>query len=360
VSHAGDVHRRLLVLLTSAALLAGCQVGGDDPSAQQPTASPSRTSEPTEPASSSSPAASEPAESAEPTDSAQPTEPTESAEPSASPAPPPAHFRASNAMAVVRWLAGEVGPRESTTARYRRAARGVDRRLTARGYDVTRQPFRAPAGVSWGVSVPAGRTWNVVATPPGYRAGRPHLVVGAHLDTVPQAPGAEDNASGVAVLLELARMAARDGTRLPVVLVAFGAEEPRGEGDANHHFGSRTYVDAMTPAQRRGQQAMVSLDRVGVGSVVPLCTGGISPLTVRAQLVRAAERVDVPVQTCSDNASSDHWQFEQAGEPAARMGSTPYAAYHSEADLPAVVSPAQLRRVGRIAWEWMRARDPGR
>ncbi len=256
-------------------------------------------------------------------------------------------------MATVRWLAGRIGPREATTTAYRRAARGVGRRLTDLGYDVRRQRLRAPAGVSWGVPVPAGRTWNVVATPRRFRAGRPHLLVGAHLDTVPQAPGAEDNASGVAVLLELARMAARERTRLPVVFVAFAAEEPRGEGDAMHHFGSRAYVEQMSARERRGLRGMVSLDRVGVGTVVPACTGGVSPLRVRAQLVRAAEEVGVPVQTCADNASSDHWQFELAGEAAARLGSTPYGGYHSAGDVPSVVRVAQLGRVGRVAWEWL-------
>ena len=96
------------------------------------------------------------------------------------------------------------------------------------------------------------------------------------------------------------------------------------------------------------------MDRVGVGSVVPVCTGGVSPFRVRAQLVNAAERLDIPVQTCADNASSDHWQFELAGEAAARLGSTPYAGYHSPGDVPSVVNPRQLGRVGRIAWEWLR------
>jgi Zn-dependent M28 family amino/carboxypeptidase len=256
-------------------------------------------------------------------------------------------------MATVRWLAGRIGPREATTPAYRRAARGVAGRLRDLGYAVARQPLRAPRGVSWGVPVPAGGTWNVVAEPPGFRPRRPHLLVGAHLDTVPQAPGAEDNASGVAVLLELARLAARERTRLSVVFVAFAAEEPRGEGDAMHHFGSRVYVRRMSSPQRRGLQGMVSLDRVGVGTVVPVCTGGVSPLRVRAQLVRAAGQVGVPVQTCADNASSDHWQFELAGEAVARLGSTPYGGYHSAGDVPSVVRVAQLGRVGRVAWEWL-------
>ena len=55
----------------------------------------------------------------------------------------------------------------------------------------------------------------MVARLPGAGTGQAGRLVGAHLDTVPQAPGAEDNASGVAVLLELARLAAATARRGP-------------------------------------------------------------------------------------------------------------------------------------------------
>ena len=255
-------------------------------------------------------------------------------------------------MRTVRFLAGRIGPREASSPDFRHAAAWVQRRLEANGYRVQRQRFRVPAGNSWGVDVPAGTTWNVAATAPGFDRTAPHIIVGAHLDTVPQAPGAEDNASGVAVVLELARMAAGHDTRLPVVFVAFGGEEPRGEGDDLHHFGSTAMVDRMPASQRRALTAMVSLDRVGVGDMVPVCSGGLEPPTVRGALLRAADRAGIAAQGC-ENQTSDHWSFDKAGLPAARVGGTPYAEYHSAADRPAVVDPAQLNRVGRLMWEWL-------
>ena len=182
-------------------------------------------------------------------------------------------FDRDRALGHVRVLAGRIGPRLTTSPAFREAAAYVERRLARAGYDVSRQRFGVPAGDSWGVPVAAGTSLNVVATPPGFDPGAPHLLVGAHLDTVAVAPGAEDNASGVAVLLELARLASSEGTRLPTALVAFGGEEPRGPGDALHHFGSRAYVRGMSAAERRGLRGMVSLDRVGVGGRVPVCTG---------------------------------------------------------------------------------------
>ena len=46
----------------------------------------------------------------------------------------------------------------------------------------------------------------------------------------------------------------------------------------------------------------------------------------------------------------------RVGLPGARLGSTPYAGYHSAGDVPAVVSAAQVERVGRIVAEWLAPR----
>lgn len=212
-----------------------------------------------------------------------------------------------------------------------------------------------PGGDSWGTPVDAGTSENVIATSPGLRAGRPHLVVGAHLDTVPVAPGAEDNASGVGVLLAVAEALAGRRSRLPVVFIAFGAEEPHGPGDDDHHYGSRAYVEALGARERRSLRAMLSLDRVGVGTVVPVGSAHASD-PVQASLLRAARRVGVPVVAEPHSRSSDHWSFVRAGLPAARLGSTPYAGYHSPADVPRVVDPQQLRRVGRLVVTWLAPR----
>ena len=256
------------------------------------------------------------------------------------------------AVRTVRHLAGTIGPRHGTSPAFGRAADWVAAELGARALDVRRQRFEVPAGVSWGVPVAAGVSQNVVATARGVRLDRPHLVVGAHLDTVPQAPGAEDNASGIGVLLAVADALQGRRTRLPVVLVAFGAEEPRGGSDDDHHYGSRAYVASLAPAERRAVRGMVSLDRVGVGAAVPVGAADGPPTA----LVRAAGRAGVPVLPESGQRSSDHWSFVRAGLPGLRIGSTPYAGYHSAGDVPSVVSTAQLARSGRLVLAWLSGR----
>jgi Zn-dependent M28 family amino/carboxypeptidase len=77
-------------------------------------------------------------------------------------------------------------------------------------------------------------------------------------------------------------------------------------------------------------------------------------LGLRAQLLRAAEQAGARAAACtSPNRSSDHWSFVRAGLPGVRLGSTPYAGYHSAADVPAVVDAEQLERAARIVVAWL-------
>ncbi len=191
-------------------------------------------------------------------------------------------------MRTVRHLAGTIGPRLATGPAFREAADYVTDRFTAQGYTVTRSTFPVPAGDSWGVAVRAGRSSNVAATPPGFDPDSPYVLVGAHLDTVSVAPGAEDNASGIAVLLELARVVDTP----QVVFVAFGGEEPRGTGDL-HHFGSKDYVAALTEDEGHNLHGMVALDRVGVGRTVPLSSADGTPAALRDQLAGVADDLHV-------------------------------------------------------------------
>ena len=265
----------------------------------------------------------------------------------------PGDVEPSVAMAAVRHLAEEVGPRPGTTPAYFRAADWVEHRLDRLGWQVTRQRFRVPAGFSWVAPVDAGDSVNVVAQRGDVRRGEPWLAVGAHLDTVPGSPGAEDNASGIGVLLTVARAVTWRRTRLPVVLIAFGAEEPRGPTDDDHHYGSRAYVARLTPAQRRSLRGMVAMDRVGVGSAVVI--GSVEDGdALRTELVDAAERAGAPYVVESGQRSSDHWSFVRDGLPGVRLGSTPYAGYHSAADVVSVVDRRQLERTARVVVSWLR------
>lgn len=309
--------------LTTLPLLVACTGPTGDPGDSPPPA-PSPTASPATPATSPAP------------------EPSPTASPTARP------FDGEAAITTVRTLAG-FGPREATGEAFDRAADHVRQELSGWGYSVSTQEFEVPAGDSWGVAVPAGTSYNLIADPPGFTPDEPHVVIGAHLDTVPQSPGAEDNASGVAVTLELARMTAEQPASLPVRFIIFGAEEPRGPGDDLHHFGSTAHA---TGPDRGEIRAMVSLDRVGVpAEAVPVAYGGSGSAEVRDAL---ADHAPVPV-SLGENTTSDHWSYEKAGVPAARLGSVPFEGYHTPDDLPDAVDAEQLTRTAQVVWAWLRA-----
>jgi Peptidase family M28 len=269
-------------------------------------------------------------------------------------APKPA-MDARAALRDIVHLASDIGPREATSRNFLEAADFVQARFERLGYDVRRTKVPVPAGNSWGTPVRRGTSLNVIAEPKGFDPKEPHVVIGAHLDTVPVAPGAEDNASGIAVMLQLAAMASQQPAALPVQFIAFGAEEPRGSGDAMHHFGSRQHVADLSRSERRAVQAMVSLDRVGVrANYVPVCTATDRGDKLHDAIRAAARRADIATRSCT-NYTSDHWSYAKAGVPAVRVGSIPYAGYHSRGDVPRVVDRRQLDRVGWTVWAWLQS-----
>ncbi|MEG4207938.1 M20/M25/M40 family metallo-hydrolase [Microcoleus sp. Pol7_A1] len=83
----------------------------------------------------------------------------------------------------------------------------------------------------------------------------PPIVIGAHYDTVPGTPGADDNATGVAVLLELARAIASGPLKYPVQLVAFDMEEYGCLGSSHHA--------AKYKQQQESIRLMISLEMLG-------------------------------------------------------------------------------------------------
>lgn len=240
------------------------------------------------------------------------------------------------AFAHVRRLAGRIGPRPAGSGGYRRAVRYVTGELTALGYEPSLQRFRVGR---------RGFSWNVVAVPPG--TAPPRMLVGAHLDTVPGSPGGNDNASGVAVLLEVARLLAGSTPSEGLALVAFGAEELQPDG--RHHVGSAAYVRRMSAAEKDGLELMVSVDMVGKAR--PFISGHLRGTSARAArtVARAARAAGwrASVRTLGD--ISDHGPFALAGMPAAFLWTGDEPNHHRPTDVVRNVARRSLpRAVGVI------------
>jgi Zn-dependent M28 family amino/carboxypeptidase len=106
-----------------------------------------------------------------------------------------------------------------------------------------------------------GRSYRNVIGRAGPTGKAPVVVLGAHFDSVDGSPGADDNASGVAVLLEAARVLANARLKSEVLFCAFNLEELNMVGSS--HFAGKL------KAQRTKIRAMVSLEMVGFTDADP-------------------------------------------------------------------------------------------
>jgi Zn-dependent M28 family amino/carboxypeptidase len=211
----------------------------------------------------------------------------------------------------------------------------TDHYLTAEfrrlGLDVARKPFAALDGTYY----------NVIGTLHG-RQQAPPLILGAHFDTVAGSPGADDNASSLAVLLEVARRIGAREVRLPIQFIAFGLEE-------ENLSGSRAYTAFLAATQQPVCGAIV-LECVGyarneegsqaVPPGVPVAVpsagnflavvGNQASASFTATMVQAM-RPCVPVvplvvpgngESLPDTRRSDHTSFWEQGFPAVMLTDT--------------------------------------
>lgn len=109
-----------------------------------------------------------------------------------------------------------------------------------------------------------GELRNIVALP---RKRDAVIVVGAHYDSVPQSPGADDNASAVAALLGCAQAFSRLGKDLPVCFVAFNCEEVGQQGRG--YEGSRNFVETFLPSAGFRVRHAHILEMLGFASDAP-------------------------------------------------------------------------------------------
>jgi Zn-dependent M28 family amino/carboxypeptidase len=154
-------------------------------------------------------------------------------------------------------LAGLIGTRHLGQPRaLAAAAELVERELTDAGYSVERQPY----------SVGGQEVANIVAELPGGKRKDEVVVVGAHYDTVTTTPGADDNASAVAVMIETARRMRRLQPARTVRFVGFPCEEKP------HFFtgemGSQVYARQCRDRRER-IKGMLCLEMVGYYSTEP-------------------------------------------------------------------------------------------
>ncbi|MDD5558427.1 M28 family metallopeptidase [Candidatus Methylomirabilis sp.] len=265
--------------------------------------------------------------------------------------------------AHVERLAGEIGERNvSRPEALRAAADYIEAEWHCQGYQVIPHWYDL-SGTQWA---------NLEVSRPGSARPGEILLIGAHYDSVMGSPGANDNASGVAALLELSRLFTDITPALTVRFVAFVNEEP--PFFFTRRQGSVVYAKA---ARARGDviRLMVSLETIGcycdkTGSqrYPPLFRffypnranfiSFVSNFRSRALMRRAAEAFrqtsDFPLEHVATFffipgvAWSDHWSFWRQGYPAFMVTDTAfyrYPYYHTSQDTPEKLAYPELTRL---------------
>ena len=262
----------------------------------------------------------------------------------------PEELTAQNMKDMVEYLAGKIGNRNyAEYAGLNRAAEYIRQQFEQLGYSVTMMPY--PLG---------DQVYNnIVAQDASGKEFPETIIIGAHYDSCFN-PGADDNASGVAGLIELARLLKNSGLKAHLKFIAFVNEEP--PFFLTENMGSRVYAKA---AKQKGEKikAAIILEMLGyysqkkfsqrylplVGPFYPnradfialvgnFPSGGI--VKKLAAYFKASSEFPVEYLIAPDFIPgiywSDHWSFWKEGYPALMVTDTAYLRnphYHRQTDL---------------------------
>jgi hypothetical protein len=201
--------------------------------------------------------------------------------------------------------------RHSTSIHYANAASWARDQLEALHYTTQLQSL----------TVNGSSSQNVIADKRGNAAGaRDVVLITAHLDSIniqggpmAPAPGADDNGSGSAGLLEMARVFATHRSEHDLRFILFGGEE---EG----LLGSKRYVASLPGAEKQRIRAVVNMDMIGTMNTalpgVMLEGAPVSERVIDGLAEAAATYTTLTVETSLNPFASDHVPFIRAGIPA--------------------------------------------
>ncbi len=247
-------------------------------------------------------------------------------------------------------------PRHPGTEGWRACGDYILASFAAAGWQTQEQPF----------SYMGIECRNLIAS----RGSGPLLIIGAHYDTRRKAdhdpdpqrrdepvPGANDGASGVAVLLELAHVVQPESLGRTIWLAAFDAEDNGNLDGWDWIIGSRYMAETLTTTP----QGMVLVDMIGDADQQIHYEYNSHPAMSQAIWQAGAEQGynDAFIPTYRHSMIDDHIPFIEAGIPAVDLIDFDYPYWHTTADTLDKVSPASLEAVGRTLESWLLRDAPG-
>jgi Peptidase family M28 len=233
---------------------------------------------------------------------------------------------------VMAYLSQQIGPRVEGSQAELTAATYLKGELEKMGYEVGWLEFTLPNGT---------KSVDLVTADPG-TTDKYTFLVGGHIDSRAGSPGANDDASGCAAVLELARTVKGTKHLTEIRFLLFGSEEDYGPRRTPKRIGSTYYLGTQPPAERAKIVGMVSADMIAVGPEVHFRDWGAASPGLAQSLVAAAQEKGLNAYQ-NPGEASDHEPFGIAGIPAVWMermlpGGEPDPAVHTASDNLAHVS----------------------
>ena len=191
-------------------------------------------------------------------------------------------------------------------------------------------------------------TQNVRCLLPGTMLPEERVILGAHHDTE-NTQGADDNASGLGVLLEVARVLSAHPCKRTIEFYSPGCEEGRS-------IGSWEYCKCHK-SDLRNVVAFINVDMVGGGGDLCIITEGrwpdkkiITPEWLCLFVDKVAKELNYKTKfAANDWGTSDEGRFIDAGVPSVYLWKPCDVHYHSILDIPEYVDPNSLKVVGEIS-----------
>ena len=187
---------------------------------------------------------------------------------------------------------------------------------------------------------------NVVAEKKG--PGDAVVVIGGHYDTVAGVSGANDNASGTAVLLTIAQMLENVDLPFTLRIVPFGSEELG-------LLGSRFYVQSLSEQELANTKAMLNFDALATGSGVDVF--GDEEITALVAAIGSDIGVDVAVTRGFRGSTSDFASFREVGVPYLMFSGDDASRIHTEGDTIEFVQPEMLGGAAAAATALLKSKE---
>jgi len=204
---------------------------------------------------------------------------------------------------TMNFLSTNIGPRPEGKSGEKQATSYLVTEFGKLGYKMGMEQFPLPSGLT---------SQNVVTSDPGTSSDFTVLVV-AHVDTRAGSPGANDNASGSAAVLELARTLKGTKHFPEFRFLIFGAEEENGYGTSR--LGSRYYLSTQPQAERAKILGVISMDTIAVGPELTFRNWGPKSPPLADALVAYSKGKGLNGTRLEGN-KSDHEPFGETAIPA--------------------------------------------